>query len=722
MKFKDGMLQDILASMQNKEEFHVLHWTGSFEKYLEQVLTDPSVAANARRRICRMILDAGFEEYVDAGKKMKHFKFFTDENIAGPDTLFGLDAVLMKLVNFLDGAARGYGLDRRLLLLRGPVGSAKSTIARRIKRGLEAYSRTERGALYSFSWHLENLDREHLLNLIPQASEAERSVAENMIGQMLRDKAFACQFNEEPLMLVPKNAREEFVRNLNQLILERGYEPSYPFEKMPIQLNPEADLCPQCRLIMDQLLRLYRGNWNEVVRNHIQVRRVLISEIDRIGIGTFQPKDEKNQDSTELTGDVGLRRMTLYDSEFDPRAFNYRSGEFVIANRGVFEVPEILKLDEKFLYDFLFATQEQTIKPKNQPQAFVDEFIIGHTNEPEYQRVMNNPYMEALQNRTIVLDVPYVTRVSQETKIYQRDFHQGRLDNLHIAPHVFEIVGLWAVMTRLAEVEDVTILKKARLYDGRDIPGFNDEAVREMRKDGIEIREGLSGISPRYIQDKFSTAIIKCEGNCLSPFRVLRELQEGLRPETFGKKVSETELDKYAALIEEAREELRSLIEADFKGAVQGDTSGAQIMFVRYIENIKAYTQGEKIRDRLTRELRDPDANFMKRIENKMSIAPNAQDNFRRELMNVIGSYAVEGKKFTYGSDDRLKDAIDQLIFEDLRDSGQLAFAAVYTDVVDKETQKKISVVIKNLVDKFGYCSECAQQAFEFIASSMNRG
>jgi predicted Ser/Thr protein kinase len=52
----------------------------------------------------------------------------------------------------------------------------------------------------------------------------------------------------------------------------------------------------------------YDGDWNKVMENHVRIKRLTLSEKDRIGIGTFQPKDEKNQDSTELTGDINYQK------------------------------------------------------------------------------------------------------------------------------------------------------------------------------------------------------------------------------------------------------------------------------------------------------------------------------------------------------------------------------------------------------------------------------
>ena len=125
--------------------------------------------------------------------------------------------------------------------------------------------------------------------------------------------------------------------------------------------------------------RLDEGRWNTCA-----FTGSLLSEKDRVGIGTFQPKDEKNQDSTELTGDINYRKIAIYGSDSDARAFNF-DGEFNVANRGIIEFIEVLKLEVAFLYDLLGASQEHKIKPKKFPQTDIDEVIIGHTNEPEYR-------------------------------------------------------------------------------------------------------------------------------------------------------------------------------------------------------------------------------------------------------------------------------------------------------------------------------------------------
>ena len=173
------------------------------------------------------------------------------------------------------------------------------------------------------------------------------------------------------------------------------------------------------RYIYNALINEYDGDWAKAMK-HIKVRRIVLAEKDRVGIGTFQPKDEKNQDSTELTGDINYRKIAEYGSDSDPRAFNF-DGEFNIANRGIIEFVEVLKLDVAFLYDLLGASQEHRIKPKKFAQTSIDEVIIGHTNEPEYRRLENNEFMEALKDRTVRIDVPYITKLKDEIKIYDTE-------------------------------------------------------------------------------------------------------------------------------------------------------------------------------------------------------------------------------------------------------------------------------------------------------------
>src|ERR1700750_2616248 len=143
-----------IAELQNLKTYKELSWEGSFEEYLELVRKNPHITRNAYQRLYDMVLQHGVEEYIDNKKKLVRYKFFRDEHPGGRDAGVGLDVPLVRLMNVLKSAAQGYGTERRIILLHGPVGSAKSTIVRQLKRGAEDYSRTPEGALYTYEWSL----------------------------------------------------------------------------------------------------------------------------------------------------------------------------------------------------------------------------------------------------------------------------------------------------------------------------------------------------------------------------------------------------------------------------------------------------------------------------------------------------------------------------------------------------------------------------------------
>ena len=134
-------LLSFVAGLQSPKNFQDLHWEGGFAQYLELVKANPNISRNAFQRMYDMILGFGTTQFMEYKKEVTHYKFFEDPFDAGKDAVFGLDVHLMKLVNFLRSAALGYGTEKRVLLLHGPVGSAKSTIARLLKKRLQSRSR-----------------------------------------------------------------------------------------------------------------------------------------------------------------------------------------------------------------------------------------------------------------------------------------------------------------------------------------------------------------------------------------------------------------------------------------------------------------------------------------------------------------------------------------------------------------------------------------------------
>ncbi|GAC1618664.1 MAG: hypothetical protein NVS4B7_10930 [Ktedonobacteraceae bacterium] len=169
-----------------------LSWEGTFAQYFELASKKPAVSRLSHERIYHMIMDAGVDT-TRTGEQL--YKFFSQE-------IFGIEKPLQQIVDYFHSAAQRLEVRKRVLLLMGPVGGGKSTIVYLIKRGLEAYSRTEEGAIYA-----------------------------------IRD----CPMHEEPLHLIPNDLRPDVEKEFGLYI--------------------EGDLCPHCRYMVDNQ---YHGRIEEV--------------------------------------------------------------------------------------------------------------------------------------------------------------------------------------------------------------------------------------------------------------------------------------------------------------------------------------------------------------------------------------------------------------------------------------------------------------------------
>ncbi|GIP15581.1 protein PrkA [Paenibacillus montaniterrae] len=615
-----------------------LAWSGTFKEYVELLKSDVSPAMTAHARIYEMIESHGVE--VENG--VKRYKFFEQE-------IFGLDRAIEKLVEeYFHSAARRLDVRKRILLLMGPVSGGKSTLVTMLKRGLESYSRTNRGAVYAIE---------------------------------------GCPMHEEPLHLIPTELRREVEESLGVRI--------------------EGNLCPSCQM---RLKEQYNGNIEEV-----RVERVFISEDNRVGIGTFSPSDPKSQDIADLTGSIDFSTITEYGSESDPRAYRF-DGELNKANRGIMEFQEMLKCDEKFLWNLLSLTQEGNFKAGRFALISADEMIIAHTNETEYKAFISNKKNEALQSRMIVMPIPYNLNVTEEEKIYSKLISQSDMKHVHIAPHALRAAAIFSILTRLKETkkQGMDLVKKMRMYDGQEVEGFKEADLKEMQNEYVE--EGMSGIDPRYVINRISSALIKGDMACINALDVLRALKDGLDQHP---SITKEERERYLNFISIARKEYDNLAKKEVQKAfVYSFEESAKTLFENYLDNIEAYCNWAKIKDPLTGEEMEPDERLMRSIEEQIGVSENAKKAFREEILIRISSYSRKGKKFDFTSHERLREAVEKKLFADLKDIVKITTS---TKTPDENQLKRINEVSARLIDEHSYCPVCANELLRYVGSLLNR-
>jgi serine protein kinase len=630
------LIQEMAKHIKKTNE---LSWSGTLKDYLEMVIENPSLNMNAHSRVLRMIEHAGVER--DEVGQIVKYNFFANE-------IFGAEDSIEQIMAYLRAAAAGSEVSRRILLLYGPTSSGKSQLAIMFKRGMEAFSKTPEGAIYSLS---------------------------------------ESPMHEDPLCAIPNELRVELLK-------------SYGI-KIEGQLSP----------VMDLLLReKYNGNFLD-----LPVKRVIFSEQSRVGIGTFVPSDKKSQDISELVGSMDLSKIGEYGAESDPRAFRF-DGELNIANRGMMEFVEMLKVDQKFLYVLLTLAQEKNIKTGRFPLIYADEFLLAHTNETEYRRFLAKEEMEALHDRIIVVKVPYNLSVSDEVKIYEKLVNSSDLSSVHISPYTLYCAAMFSVLSRLKESKNssLTSMNKMRLYDGGEVEGFSHGDVASLKREFDT--EGMSGISPRYVVNRISSTLAQEGTKCITPIDIIRSIRDGFKtnPKLDTKEIERLE-NIMTSVIEEYSKMAKNEVQKAFFVNFEEELNN---LLNNYMDHVGAFLDGTKIEDEWG-NLKDPNERLMRSIEEKVGVTESGKKSFRQEIYRKMLRSAKAGTGvYNYKDHPKLKEALEKQLFDERQDVIRLT---VSTRNPDEEELKRINVVINTLCEKHGYTAESANKLLRYVSSLMAR-
>lgn len=570
--------------------------------------------------------------------------------------MFGLDKTLTHLVEeYLNPAARRLDIRKRILMLVGPVGGGKSTLVTLIKKGLERYSRTDEGAMYAIR---------------------------------------GCPMHEEPLHLIPEEMREAVKQELGVYI--------------------EGELCPVCHYKLNH-------EWGNKIES-VPIHRIALSERQRVGVGTFKPADPKSQDVAELTGSVNIQALTEYGVESDPRAYNF-DGELNIANRGVMEFIEMLKAEKRFLYELNTVAGEQTIKASRFALIYADLAVIAHTNEYEYNSYFGNKENEAMVDRIFVVRVPYNLKLHDEIRIYEKLIGQSQLSdnrvdltNVHIAPNTLRVASMFGILTRLkpSKKSGLSLMTKLKLYDGeKQVGDWDQKHIRELQEEFTD--EGMNGVSPRFVINRISSALVKGAKACVNPIDVLRSLRDGLHEYTN----NEEDHRRLLGFIDETRKDYDELAKKEVQRAfVYSYEESAKTLLDNYLDNVDAYCNRTKVKDPITSDDVEPDERLMRSIEEQIGVSDNAKREFREGIMRSVASVSRRGGAFGVGSDERLKEALEKKLFADLKDIVKITTSS---KTPDAEQLKKANEVVERLVESHGYCPICANELLKYVGTLLNR-
>ncbi|MGH7911482.1 MAG: protein prkA, partial [Candidatus Dormibacteraceae bacterium] len=251
-----------------------------------------------------------------------------------------------------------------------------------------------------------------LIEVLKRGLERYTSSAEGAVYAIA-----GCPIHEDPLHLVPVERRSEAAG-----------------------LSIPGELCPACR----RLLRdAYQGDIGRV-----PVRRIAFSAAEGVAIGTFIPSDPHSEDLTRLVGHVDRALLASADPDLGRRAFML-DGELDVANRGLADLVDVLKMDERFLSVMLTASEERRLKVDAPGLIDIDEAIVAQTNLAEFEATAVDARAAALLDRLLPIPVGYALAVGDEVRIYRKLLGRADLQGVHLSPPALRLAAAVAVLSRL---------------------------------------------------------------------------------------------------------------------------------------------------------------------------------------------------------------------------------------------------------------------------------
>jgi predicted Ser/Thr protein kinase len=637
-----------------KEERRLL----SFREYLALFATEPVRHSRDAARYVRDMFDFFGRTAADRPwGSLTRFRLFDlpflDEADRQREALVGQEAVQLELYRALNNFVRE-GRPNRVLMLHGPNGSAKSTVAACLMRALEHYSSEDQGALYRFHWVFPS--ERTLRGAIgfggkPTAQRDTESYAHLTEEQI--DSRLFMEVRDHPLFLLPAEQRQELVA---RLYTEAGAQ-----EPPPAWIL-RGSLSHKSQLVYEALLTSYDGSLTEVLR-HVQVERYFISRRYRVGAVTLGPQLSVDAGERQVTAD---RNLGTLPSSLSSVALFEAFGELIDAAGGVLEFSDLLKrpLDA---FKYLQITAETGEVPLRSQNVQVNCVMIASGNELHLNAFREHPEFESFRGRFELIRAPYLLSWMDEQKIY--DSQIAPQVRRHVAPHATRMAAMFATLTRMrkpnveryegaakALVSELTAEEKLDLYtQGLPPLRLDDESQKLLRSiipqlyregDAYPIYEGSIGASPREMRTVLLDAAQSPHYDCLSPFAVLAELDALCELTTEYQFLQEEKLPggyhDHVAFRKVLRVRLLEALEDEFRQA-SGlvDETRYTELFDRYVTNVSFWVKKEKRRNPMTGQYEDPDERLMSEVEALLGSRDKAED-VRHGLINTIAAWAID--------------------------------------------------------------------------------
>lgn len=728
-KQADTELESVSAAVRDRfsSEKRVL----SFEEYLAEFMEHPWRHSRDAARYVHDCFDYfGSYDVLSPLGKLKRYRLFDQEFADGTGAgegryrLLGHEHVQDTFYRALENFVRE-GRSNRFVLLHGPNGSAKSTFAACIQRGLEHYSTTEEGALYRFSWVFPGGFDEKSIGF---GARQRRSGSTETYAHLEHDRINAkltSELREHPLLLLPLKERRALIRKVYAAKNLQENAPDWLWHGRMGHKNAQ---------IYEAMLTNYAGDLRKLLA-HIQVERYYVSRRYRTAVVTIGPQMSVDASERQITMD---RTLSALPGALGNLSLFETHGELVDGAGGLIEFSDLLKRPLESWKYLLLAIESGEISLSFSNLA-VNSVFMGSTNEAHLEAFRQHPEYNSFRARLQLCRVGYLLDYKREQEIYETQIIPQL--RVHVAPHSTFVAALWAVLTRLLRSDvshydepavgklaaSLTPMEKALLYADGTIPRrLNSEEAKVLRAnmtavirefDSLPVYEGITGASPREVRTLLLDAVQDPQHACLSPLGVIDQIQAlcDKGDYQFLKHKPDSGFHDHRAFLMQVRDAWLSRLDTEVRSSTGLiEEARHEELFERYVTQVSLWVKGERQRDPLTGKYEDPDENLFKRIEDILEVKDAKE--FRRNLISGVAAHAIDhpGEKMNPAEIfprylERVKEAYfterRSFVAEVLRDmlttlEGE---AQPQAQALPDDRRRVAEAAVKRLMDGFGY-------------------
>ena len=443
-----------------------------------------------------------------------------------------------------------------------------------------------------------------------------------------------------------------------------------------------------------------------------RVAKVKPSRLRQIGIAKTEPGDENNQDVSSLVGKVDIRKLELHSQNDPDSLFLFRRPQPRQPGR-----PRVRR-------DVQGANQDaapsadgdaggQLCRLREIGAIPFTGIVMAHSNEAEWRTFKNNKSNEAFIDRIYVIKVPYVLRVTEETKIYDKLVHTSELVDAPLAPGTLEMMARFSVLSRLKPHENSNLFAKMRVYDGESLKEVDPKArtLQEYR-DAAGVDEGMEGISTRFAFKALSATFNHdTEEVAADPVHLMYVLEQAIKREQFPD-------DTEGAYLEFIKADLAPRY-AEFigheiqKAYLESYHDYGQNLFDRYVDYADAWIEDQDFKDPDTGQLLDRELlnQELSKIEKPAGIA-NPKD-FRNEVVKFTlraRANSKGGRNPSWTSYEKIREVIERRMFSQVED---LLPVISFGSKKDTESEKKHDEFVQRMVER-GYTERQVRRLVEW--------